>query len=99
MNAFRKCGFHPYDTTISGDHEFISQDKTLNNEEEIPALPATDMHIPKNSKPKPTGDYPKSVSPFYAYPPMTQPNTSSTGRKGGQAAVLVTSSPFKKSLE
>jgi hypothetical protein len=40
VNAFRKCGIHPYD--ILCDHEFIPQYEPVNNEGEIPALSAVD---------------------------------------------------------
>jgi hypothetical protein len=56
------------------------------------------MPIPKNSTLRPTEDRPKSASPFDVRPPPTLSATFSTGRKGGQAA-LVTSSPSKKRLE
>jgi hypothetical protein len=99
VNAFRKCGIHPYDASIFDDHEFIPQHEHVNIEGELPVLPPVDKPIPVDSIARPTTrDRCKHVSSFNLRPSPTWPATSSTGRKGGQAA-LVTSSPFKKSLE
>lgn len=105
MSGFKKCGIIPFDKNKFKDYEFsvldegnsqVENDSTT-NPNSLTSTSSTSVLIP----PVPEPGSSSSFSPFDIRPPPTLPshsNKPTRGRPTGKAAI-VTSSPYKNSLE